>query len=124
MSQDSPKSIDQLENALMDIAVESWRLMRLFTHVIQKLDAGDAGKYLSQLRYFQKQLEARLTESGLTLVSHENQQYDPGMAATPLNLADFGPDDILLVDQMVEPIIIGPSGLKKQGVIRLRKMCT
>ena len=44
------------------------------------------------------------------------------MAASALNLGDFGPDDMLLVDQMVEPIIMGPSGLRKQGTVMLRKV--
>ena len=44
------------------------------------------------------------------------------MAASALNLGDFGPDDVLLVDQMVEPIIMGPNGLRKQGTVMLRKV--
>ena len=28
----------------------------------------------------------------------------------------------LLVDQMVEPIIMGPNGLRKQGTVMLRKV--
>jgi hypothetical protein len=43
------------------------------------------------------------------------------MAASALNLGDFGPDDVLLVDQMLEPIIMGPNGLRKQGTVMLRK---
>ena len=31
-------------------------------------------------------------------------------------------DDVLLVDQMVEPIIMGPNGLRKQGTVMLRKV--
>ena len=31
------------------------------------------------------------------------------------------PDDVLLVDQMLEPIIMGPNGLRKQGTVMLRK---
>jgi len=42
------------------------------------------------------------------------------MAASALNIGDFGPDDLLLVDQMVEPIIMGPEGLRKQGTVMLR----
>ena len=34
----------------------------------------------------------------------------------------FGPDDVLLVDQMLEPIIMGPTGLRKQGTVMLRKV--
>lgn len=118
---ESASSPDQLEKSLIDIAVESWRFSRLFARVVNKLDAGEAGRYLNQLRYFQKKVEENLAAAGLKLVNVEGQSFDPGMAASALNLADFGPDDGLLVDQMVEPIIMGTNGLKKQGTVMLRK---
>lgn len=112
----------QLERSLIDIAVESWRFSRLFSRVVNKLDAGEAGRYVNQLRYFQKKVEESLDSSGLKLVNVEGQPFDLGMAASALNIGDFGPDDLLLVDQMVEPIIMGPDGLKKQGTVMLRKV--
>lgn len=113
---------DRLEQSLIEVAVESWRFSRLFGKVVNKLDAGEAGRYLSQLRYFQKKVEDNLASSGLRLVSVEGHPYDPGMAASALNLGDFGPDDVLLVDQMVEPIIMGSDGLRKQGTVMLKKV--
>ena len=107
---------------LIDIAVESWRFSRLFAKVVSKLDAGESGRYANHLRYFQKKVEESLDSSGLKLVNVEGQLYDAGMAASALNLGDFGPDDVLLVDQMVEPIIMGPNGLRKQGTVMLRKV--
>ena len=116
------ESSEQMEQSLIDIAVESWRFSRVFRNVINKLDAGDSGRYVNQLRYFQKKVEESLNSSGLKLVNIEGQPYDVGMAASALNLGDFGPDDVLLVDQMVEPIIMGPNGLRKQGTVMLRKV--
>ncbi|RLA50419.1 MAG: hypothetical protein DRH08_06790 [Deltaproteobacteria bacterium] len=113
---------DQLERSLIDIAVESWRFSRLFSRVVNKLDAGESGRYVNQLRYFQKKLEESLEASGLRLVNVEGQPFDPGMAASALNIEDFGPDEELLVDQMVEPIIMGPEGLRKSGTVMLRKV--
>jgi hypothetical protein len=37
---------DQLEQSLIDIAVESWRFSRLFEKVVSKLDAGESGRYI------------------------------------------------------------------------------
>ena len=121
MTDDSNRSA-QLERSMIDIAVESWRFSRLFARVVNKLDAGEASRYVNQLRYFQKKLEESLDATGLKLVNVEGQPFDPGMAASALNIGDFEPDDTLLVDQMVEPIIMGPSGLKKQGTVMLRKV--
>jgi hypothetical protein len=124
MSSESGRSSEQVEQSLIDIAVESWRFSRLFVRVVNKLDAGEAGRYANQLRYFQKKVEESLEAAGLRLVNVEGQPFDAGMAASAVNSADFGPDDILLVDQMLEPIIMGPEGLKKQGTVMLRKVHT
>lgn len=112
---------EQMEQSLIDIAVESWRFSRLFEKVVSKLDAGESGRYLNQLRYFQKKVEGSLELSGFKLVNIEGQPYDTGMAASALNLGDFAPDDVLIVAQMVEPIIMGPNGLHKEGTVMLRK---
>jgi hypothetical protein len=120
MAQQS-ESNEKMEQSLIDIAVESWRFSRLFGRVVSKLDAGESGRYINQLRYFQKKVEENLDTNGLKLVNVEGQPYDVGMAASALNLGDFGQDDVLLVDQMVEPIIMGPTGLRKQGTVMLRK---
>ena len=113
---------EQLERSLIDIAVESWRFSRLFGKVVSKLDAGESGRYINQIRYFQKKVEESLDSNGLKLVNVEGQPYDAGMAASALNLGDFGPDDVLLVEQMLEPIIMGPKGLRKEGTVMLRKV--
>lgn len=112
----------QLELSLIEIAVESWRFAKLFSRLVSKLDAGEGSRYVNQLRYFQKKLEDSLNASGLKLVNVEGQIFDPGIAASALNIGDFGPEDSLLVEQMVEPIITGPDGLKKQGTVMLRKL--
>jgi len=112
----------KVESSLIDIAVESWRFSRLFGKLVSKLDAGESGRYANQLRYFQKKVEESLESTGLKLVNIEGQPYDPGMPVAALNVGDFGPDDVLLVDQMVEPIIMGPNGLRKQGTVMLRKL--
>lgn len=111
-----------LTQSIIDIAVESWRFARLFAKVVGKLDAGESGRYANQLRYFTKKIEESLETSGLKLVNVEGHPYDPGMAASALNLADFGPDDMLVVDQMVEPIVMGEDGVRRQGTVMLRKV--
>lgn len=40
MITDESISTAQLEQSLIDIAVESWRFSRLFARVVNKLDAG------------------------------------------------------------------------------------
>lgn len=116
------EAADGVRESLIDIAIESWRFAKLFGRVLGKLDAGEAPRYASQLRYFLKKLDDNLDTAGLKLVSLEGQIYDSGMAASPLNIADFGPDDHLVVEQMIEPILMGPHGLVKAGTIMLEKV--
>jgi hypothetical protein len=119
---DQATNAEQLEQSLIDVAVESWRFSRLFMRAVGKLDAGEAGRYQNQLRYFLKKVDENLESNGLKLVNVEGQPYDAGMAASALNLEEFAPEDLLLVDQMVEPIIMGPNGLRKEGTVMLRKV--
>jgi hypothetical protein len=113
---------EQMEQSLIDIAVESWRFSRLFGKVVSKLDAGESGRYINQIRYFQKKVEESLDSNGLEAGQRRGAALRRGMAASALNLGDFGPDDVLLVEQMLEPIIMGPKGLRKQGTVMLRKV--
>jgi hypothetical protein len=112
---------EQLERSLIEIAVESWRFSRLFARMAGRLDAGEAARYMNQLRYFQRKVEESLDASGLKLVNVEGLPFDPGMAASAINIGDFGPDDDLVVEQMVEPIIMGGEGLRRQGTVILTK---
>ena len=113
---------EQLERSLMDVAVESWRFSRLFSRLVSKLDAGESSRYVNQLRYFQKKVEESLDAAGLKIVNVEGHPFDPGMAASAINIGDFGPDDVLVVEQMVEPILMGPEGLRRQGTVTLKKV--
>jgi len=110
--------------ALLNMAVEGWRFGRLFARMLAKMDIADAPRYANQLRYFLKKVDENLATAGLRLVSLEGHPFDPGMAASALNLGDFGPDDKLIVEQMLEPIVMGSDGLVRSGTVLLAKMDT
>ncbi len=112
---------ESLEQTLIEVAVESWRFARVFHRLLEKLDAGEAARYANQVRYFQKRLEDQMEAAGLRFASLDGQPYDIGIAASPLNIGDFSPEEKLLVDYMVEPIVLGPDGVRKAGAVMLRK---
>ncbi|MEB8013146.1 hypothetical protein [Citrobacter braakii] len=122
MTSESANNPEKLEGSLIDIVIEGWRFARVFTRLINKVDAGESARYINQVRYFQKKLEENLEAGGLKLVNIEGQVFDSGMAASALNIEDFGPDDVLVVDHMIEPIIMGTNGLRKQGTVMLKKV--
>ena len=111
-----------LRESLLGFAIESWRFGRLFDRLLLKLDAGEQGRYRGQFQWFQRKLQDSLTDAGMRIVNVEGHVFDPGMAATPLNLEEFKPDDTLIVDQMLEPIIMGPDGVVRTGTVTLRKV--
>jgi hypothetical protein len=116
------KSPESLEKMVIDMAIESWRFSRLFIKVANKLDAGESTKYINQLRYFQKKIEDDLNEIDLKMVFLEDQHFDPGMAVSVINMEDFEAQDLLIVDQMIEPIIMGADGLKRPGTVTVRRV--
>ena len=120
--QDGKFDLEVLTKSLLDVAVESWRFGRLFDRLLLRLDAGEQGRYRGQFRWFQRKLEDSLTDAGMRIVNVEGHDFDPGMAATPLNIEEFGSEDALIVDQMLEPIIMGPDGVVRTGTVTLRKV--
>ncbi len=115
-------SVDAMREAILNMAVESWRFGRVFDRLLLKLDAGEQHRYINQFRWFMKKIDDGLEQAGLRIVNIEGQQFDPGLAATPLNIEDFEETDTLVVEQMLEPIIMDENGLVKTGTIILRKV--
>lgn len=122
--EDEHPDLQVLTKSLLDVAVASWRFGRLFERVLLRLNAGEQGRYRSQFRWFQRKLEESLTDAGMRMVNIEGHRFDPGMAVTPLNIDEFGSEDALVVDQMLEPIIMGPDGVFRTGTVTLRKLET
>lgn len=122
MSEECKPDRAQQEQALIDMAVESWRFSRVFARVIFKLDAGEAAKYQNQVRYFQKRIEESLTACNLRIVNVEGQIFDPGIAASAINIADFDAAETLMINQMIEPIIMGQDGLRRQGTVMVARV--
>lgn len=114
--------IYSLNQVIINIAVESWRIGKVIERMMMKIDAGEQARYKSQFCWFIKKVEESLKQAGLNLVNVEGQPFDPGMAATPLNIEEFDTGDTLIVDQMIEPIIMSKEGLVKAGTVTLRKV--
>ena len=109
------------KDIIINIAIEAWRFRRVSNRLINKLDSAEQQRYQNQSRWFEKKLEEFLAEVGWQIVDIEGQAFDPGMAATPLNIEDFDEEDSLIVDQMLEPIIMSSEGLVRTGTVMLKK---
>ena len=117
-------SSEALTKSLLDVAVESWRFGRLFDRLLTTLDAGEQSRYRGRFQWFQRKLEDSLADAGMRIVNVEGHPFDPGVAATPLNIDEFESEDPLIVDRMLEPIIMGPDGVIRTGTVTLKKVKT
>ena len=115
-------SIEKHKDAVISLAIESWRLAKVFERTITQLNVDKPRRYISQIEWFVKKAEESLEDVGLRIVNVEGHSYDPGMAATPVNIEDFDIDDSLKVNLMVEPIIMEGSVLMRRGKVFLRRI--
>ena len=122
METEQTNTLDTLKESVVSMAIESWRFGRVFDRLLIKLDAGEQNRYKSQFRWFIKKVEEALEQAEMKIVNVEGHPFDPGMAATPLNIDEFDAKDSLVVDQMLEPIIMGKEGLIKTGTVTLRRV--
>ena len=111
-----------LTDSIISIASETFRFQRVFAKAISKLDIEEQNKYSSQFAWFSKKVIKALDEAGLKIVNVDGQLYDPGMAVTPLNIEDFETDDILYVEQTMEPIIMQENAVVKTGTVILGRL--
>lgn len=122
MDETSPASREILNQALINMAVESWRFGKVFERLLLRMEPKEQARYISQFKWFIKKVETSLADAGMHMVNVEGHLFDPGMAATPLNIDEFGDSSDLIVDNMLEPIIMGYEGLVKTGTVTLRKV--
>ena len=122
MSDKESYAVSDNQKTIIDIAVDSWRFSRIFLRALSKMDEVDASRYMSQLKYYLEKLEQNLETMGVKLVNLEGHPYDSGMAVKALNIEDFSSEDALLIEQMLEPVIMGDEGLLRQGTVMLQKV--
>jgi len=113
------QNYDKMRDSLISIASELFRFQQVFSKVITKLDLDEQNKYSSQFAWFSKKVMKALDKVNLRIVNMEGQIYDPGMAVTPLNLEDFETEDVLYVEQTIEPIIMQDDSVIKSGTVLL-----
>jgi hypothetical protein len=113
---------DAATDAVIEMAIDSWRFGRIFEKVASKLEGAERERCMNQLASFNKKIGNSLEALELRIVNIEGTPFDPGIAATPLNIEEFEADDELMIDRMIEPIIMGKDGLIRIGKVTLRKM--
>jgi hypothetical protein len=111
-----------LDNTVfIDLAIESWRFAKRASRWIRSMPAHEQPKIVSQLLYFNSRIEAALQQSGLNFVELEGTTYDTGIPAEVVNLGDFSSADTLVVDQVLEPAVVGANGFLRLGKVIVKR---
>ena len=100
--------------ALVDLAVECWRLERLL-----KMQPNNESS--TTLRYSVRRLRRFVQEAGLSTLDLETQRYDPGLAVDVIGVetaeASFPPDTVIV--ETVSPIVTWKGQVVRYGQVVL-----
>ena len=83
----------------------------------------DKEAFLNQIRASIKSQNTDDPECNLKIVDLEGKKYDEGLSITPINVEDFDKNDVLIVQQVIEPLIISTNdgSIIKSGTVMLSK---
>lgn len=109
------------EGGMVKLVLEAYKLVSLTQAVLNNSDSTDARKYGSRLSFVLRNIQEILQESQLRIVSLEGIPFDEGLAISAVNLAEFDSHDDLVIDRVLEPLIMGPSGIAHSGIVSVRR---
>jgi hypothetical protein len=120
-----PGDVSKLQESVLTIAVEEYRMREVFAHILLKINPSDVPRFENRYRYFSNEIGKALTESGFRVVGADyfiGKIFDTGMAVKPLNIKSFSKHDELIIDQMIEPVIMNGDKVVNVGVVKLRRV--
>ncbi len=117
-----PEDTEKLLESLSIIASESFRFRKTLNTVITRLSPEEQQKYAGQFSWYLKRVGRALEDSGYRTLDLEGEPYDPGMAVTPLNIDEFAPEDSLIIEQMIEPIVMQGGTVRRTGTVILGRV--
>lgn len=121
MTDDATQREAALQGALIKLATEGWRFLRVVQRVQQDLDAEQQRRLGTRVAFYDRILSDELGLVGLKLVDFAGQAFGPQIAASAINADDFTDADVLVVDQTVEPAVLDRSGVLRSGTVILKR---
>jgi hypothetical protein len=114
---------EETQDLIVDLIVEEYRFLKSYSSIMNKLMTNEKEKYISVYNYHIDKLKEIMLKDNLRIVPLEGTKYDDGLSINPLNIEDFDKNDVLIIDQMIEPLIISSvnGAIIKSGTVILRK---
>ena len=114
-----------MEHSNSEFCLELYGFLKVVAKMqerISHLSPEDGKKYSSQISWFLKKADSFFADNSIVFSSaNAGDTYDVGLPVTPVNLSDFGTDDELVIDQVVEPTILQNGKVLQKGTVLLKK---
>lgn len=106
----SNKNIDDL-SVVAEFLIEDFRFTRSYLSIMDKLFLEERKRYESAYNFHANKVEELANKYNLKIAVYKNGDlYDDGYPIVPLNADEFEKDDVLFIEQMIEPIILTVDG--------------
>lgn len=103
------------------LAVEGWRFSMTFLGLVEALDLQEQSRHLASWRFYRKQLNDTIQDLGFQIVDLVGHPFDVGLPVRALNLSEFQPDEQLIIDRMLEPVILKDGQVARTGTVMVRR---
>ena len=107
--------------AIVSLAIEYWRLLRLYERAVMEQEPDKHRKSLAQLRYASNRLNIILEKNGFRLISYNGDQYTPNLPVSVVNGDEISGDENLIIDQTLEPTVLYDGRVLSVGKVVIKK---
>lgn len=121
MPESAGPSGEEAADTVLALVLEMHRLSSLMMTVLGHLGPLDQKKYSSRLAFIGQKIQSIVEGAQLRIVALEGTRFDEGMAVTAINLSDFGSEEELYIDKVVEPLVMSPHGVAHRGIVSVKR---
>ena len=77
-------------------------------------------RWSSKFSFFERYWGEALEKAGVTSLDIVGQEYSPGLQVEALNLEDFGPEEVLVIEEVLKPLLVYKG--KSQETVKLLQL--
>jgi hypothetical protein len=119
MTMETDLPIIEASDALTQVSLEMWKLLRAFERALIDLPNDKASKRAAQYRYSKGRFDAVLEGAGLRLLTFEGQKFSANLPVSPVNADEIDDPNDALVELTIEPTIVGQNIVLHTGKVML-----
>jgi len=108
-----------LETSFAELAVEQWRIIRVFGRLIDLLPADRRERVSAQMRFAHSRLGSLMQQANFRLESFDGRVFDPSLPVSPINADEFPPGSVLRVAETIEPTVLRDGRIMQLGRVAL-----